>query len=252
MQYLEPENAAPGGPAEPVARPGLVKTQLAAETLRLYRGDWAAFERFCHERGSPSLPATAGIVCAFLALPGVGRAALARRLAAIDQRHRAFGLPPPGQEPGVRDTLKASRRATPRRVRPARPSPSQLEAMALSCGGDLAGRRDRALLLLAAAGLGRAALVGLQAETLRFAERSLQLGGSGPPMVIGRTMRTDVCPVRAVEEWLHVSATRYGPVFRKVDRWGNVEHAALGTDAVRRILARRSGTAKPRTAQKPA
>jgi hypothetical protein len=32
----------------------------------------------------------------------------------------------------------------------------------------------------------------------------------------------------------------YGPVFRKVDRWGNVEHRRLGTDAIRRILARRN------------
>jgi hypothetical protein len=34
--------------------------------------------------------------------------------------------------------------------------------------------------------------------------------------------------------------SRFGPVFRKVDRWGNVEHRPLGTDAVRRIVARRS------------
>ena len=39
------------------------------------------------------------------------------------------------------------------------------------------------------------------------------------------------------------SDTRFGPVFRKVDRWGNVEHRALGPDAVRRILARRSRAA---------
>jgi hypothetical protein len=29
-------------------------------------------------------------------------------------------------------------------------------------------------------------------------------------------------------------------VFRKVDRWGNVEHRRLGTDAIRRILVRRA------------
>jgi hypothetical protein len=29
-------------------------------------------------------------------------------------------------------------------------------------------------------------------------------------------------------------------VFRKIDRWGNVEHRRLGTDAIRRILARRA------------
>ena len=37
-----------------------------------------------------------------------------------------------------------------------------------------------------------------------------------------------------------VSETRFGPVFRKIDRWGSVEHRRLGADAVRRILDRRT------------
>jgi hypothetical protein len=46
--------------------------------------------------------------------------------------------------------------------------------------------------------------------------------------------------VQALRDWLRASDTRFGPVFRKVDRWGNVEHRALGRDAVRRIVARRT------------
>ena len=46
--------------------------------------------------------------------------------------------------------------------------------------------------------------------------------------------------MQALLAWLRASDTRFGPVFRKVDRWGNVEHRPLGTDAVRRILARRA------------
>jgi hypothetical protein len=42
-----------------------------------------------------------------------------------------------------------------------------------------------------------------------------------------------------LEDWLRSSNTSFGPVFRKVDRWGNVEHRRLGADAIRRILARR-------------
>ena len=50
--------------------------------------------------------------------------------------------------------------------------------------------------------------------------------------------------MRALEEWLEASDCRYGPVFRKVDRWGNLEHARLGADAVRDILLRRAREAK--------
>jgi len=119
-----------------------------------------------------------------------------------------------------------------------------LHRLAQCCPGDLAGRRDRALLLLAAAGLGRATLVGLQAERLRFSERGVTCVVArfvtGQHIEVARSVAIVSCPVRALEDWLRVSATRYGPVFRKVNRWGKVENAALGTDAIRLILARRT------------
>ena len=54
------------------------------------------------------------------------------------------------------------------------------------------------------------------------------------------TTRQTLAAADALRDWLHTSHTLFGPVFRKVDRWGNVEHRPLGTDAVRRILARRA------------
>ena len=42
-----------------------------------------------------------------------------------------------------------------------------------------------------------------------------------------------------VGDWLDGSNTRFGPVFRKTDRWGTIEHDRLGTDAIRRILTPR-------------
>ena len=50
--------------------------------------------------------------------------------------------------------------------------------------------------------------------------------------------------MRALEAWLEASGCKYGPVFRKVDRWGSIEHARLGGDAVRDILLSRAKTAK--------
>lgn len=49
-------------------------------------------------------------------------------------------------------------------------------------------------------------------------------------------------PVRALDEWVRSSETAFGPVFRKVDRWGNVEHGRLGPDAWHRIPACRNDT----------
>lgn len=226
------------GPA--AARPGAVKPVLAAETMRLYAGDWEQFRRYCAARGQAALPAGPELVAAFLAVPGVGRAGLARRLAAIDHQHRQRGLVVPGADPHVRAVLRAARREAPRRSRAAPLPPQTLLRMAESCRGDLAGQRDRALLLLLAAGLGRGAIVALQAEQLRFSEAGLEVAGG----LLPRSASGVLCPVRAIENWIRISATRYGPVFRKVNRWGQIEHAALGTDAIRLILARRAAARK--------
>jgi hypothetical protein len=229
----------------PALRPGTVKSALAAETLRLYAGDWARFQTFCAERKLAALPASPELVAEFLAAPGSGRAALARRLAAIDHHHRQRGFVAPGANPDVRAALRTARRATPRQARAAPPSPTTLTRMADTCRGDLVGQRDRALLLLLAAGLGRGTIVALQAEQLRFTEAGLEMStrrgtDTSPTHHLPRAASPGLCPVRAVEDWLRASATRYGPVFRKVNRWGQLEHAALGTDAIRLVLIRRS------------
>ena len=70
-------------------------------------------------------------------------------------------------------------------------------------------------------------------------------------VTLTRAMTPASCPARALEEWLRSSDTAFGPVFRKVDRWGNVEHGRLGPDAWHRILARRSDTPR-RTSPKRA
>jgi site-specific recombinase XerC len=193
------------------------------------------------------LPATPETVAAFLAATGENSAgALGRCAAAIADRHHEAGFLSPAADPTVREILSAARRAaTPRRPPP--PSPARLLRMAAACPGDLAGMRDRAVLLLAASGLGRAALVGLDAEQLRFSATAVELPDPGVGSRKGSLRRAipcgaslASCPVQALRDWLEASGTRFGPVFRKIDRWGTVEQRRLGTDAIRRILARRT------------
>lgn len=229
-----------GTVGDPPARPtvGVNRQKLAAETVRLYAADWARFAAFCAATRARALPAAAETVIAFLQAPGSGRSALARRLAAIDHPHRQFGMACPGADPQVRHALKTSKKSAPRRRRPAPPSAASLHGMAMRCRRDLAGLRDRALLLLLAHGLSRRELVSLQAEKLRWAEDGVRVDGQ--TLWVPRGARHDLCPVRAVEDWLRAAAIRYGPVFRKVTRWGTVEPGPLGADAVRRILARYS------------
>jgi integrase len=232
----------------------------SAETERLYTADWTAFETWCARAGRICLPADAATVADFLteAAATVSAGALGRRAAAIAARHRAGVHPVPTTDPAVRAVLRGARReATPRRPKPK--TEAALTRMAGRCPGDLAGLRDRALLLLAAHGLGRAALVGLDVEHIRFTTTAAEFvpnvsaasAAGGSPVVIGRGANRSLCPVQALEDWLATSDTRYGPVFHKIDRGGGIAHHRLGTDAIRRILARRERHRGARPRRKP-
>ncbi|TLU70674.1 site-specific integrase [Lichenicoccus roseus] len=221
-------------------------TLLKPETRRLYATDWAAFALWCRNGDQTALPADAATLAAYLQDQAMrlGPGALARRLAAIVDQHRRHGLQAPAGDPILRAVLREARRTARPRRRPA-PGAAQLTRMAGACPGDLAGLRDRALLLLAAAGLGRGALVGLDIEHIEFGHQGVTLQivavhGVMQAVTLPRAAERRLCPARVLEDWLRSSETRFGPVFRKIDRWGNLEHQRLGTDALRRILARRS------------
>jgi site-specific recombinase XerD len=231
---------------------------LAARTLRFYAHDWARFVPWCRGAGVSPLPASADTLAAYVThlSARLSPGAIARRLSAIADQHQKTGIVAPTTDPAVKAVLKAMRRNAVRR-REAPPTPAALARMIAACPGDLAGLRDGALLHLAAATrLGRAALVSLQAENIRKTASGYDLvidvGDTRRKIALLRAPDLGKCPVAALEEWLRLSHTGFGPVFRKIDRWGNIEHFGLGTDAVRRILARRSPSRSRRVSSRSA
>jgi hypothetical protein len=247
-------------PAMPAGDLAVVSTRrrgnVSAETKRLYAADWRAFEDWCRLQSLASLGADSGTVIAFLTegAKTLSAGALSRRAAAIAARHRQSGFASPAADPAVTAILRAARRtATPRQ--PAPKPLATLIRMAVRCPRDLAGTRDRALLLLAANGLGRATLVGLDVEHIRFTATAAELSlgavgdqgaqrttgeGRGATLVVRRSADPALCPVQALRDWLDTSDTQFGPVFRKIDRWGTLEHHRLGTDAIRWIQTQRA------------
>jgi integrase len=247
---------APNGAAALASAQAYAREALAPETLRAYAADWAHFCGWCGETGCAPLPAEPAAVAAYLAsLAGLySRSLLERRLAAIGQQHRLRGLDWSAGHPAIRTTLRGIyRKHGSRRRQAAALTSAELRKLVAACGGDLAGLRDRALLLLGFAGaLRRSELVGIDREHLRFTSEGLRLTlpssktdqeGQGVELGITRGKRVETCPVRTLEAWLAASACDYGPVFRKVDRWGNIEHAQLSGEAVRTILKGRAKAA---------
>src|SRR3984957_17686293 len=165
-----------------VAAPAAVPRSPAPETLRLYASDWAAFVNWCRLAAAAPLPAAPATVATYLATLGeqLSAGALARRAAAIAAKHRQHGLASPASDPAVTTLLRHARRTATRRRAPP-PTVARLTRMATACPGDLAGLRDRALLLLSVAGLGRAALVSLDGEQVHFIEAGVHLVLSNQP-----------------------------------------------------------------------
>lgn len=119
---------------------------------------------------------------------------------------------------------------------------AQICRLVATCRDGLTGTRDRALLLMGfAAARRRGELVAVQRDQLTFTAEGLWLlipcakaeqGGRGVELGLSRGKRPDTHPVRA-------SNCAFGPVFRKINRWGKVESAALQPYALPKILARR-------------
>jgi integrase len=191
------------------------------------------------------LPATPATIAAYLAAHSEmhALATLRRRLAAITRAHREARHAFDSRDPAIRNALRGIARE---HARPARQAAAlttaEIGSLVRTCGPDLAGLRDRALLLLGYAGaLRRSELVGVDAEHLRFHVEALEVllprsktdpDGEGQRLSIGRGKARETCPVRALEDWLRAAAIRFGPVFCQVTRHGTVEPGRLSAEVL--------------------
>jgi integrase len=241
----------------------------AENTKRAYRADWRDFRAWCAERGLdalPSSPETVTLYIADRASPSDGSdplkvSTLERRLAAISQAHRMSGLPSPAstrEEPlhsvwaGLVRTLgRAKEKVAPVLTADVVAMIEALPAIERSDGTwepTVSARRDRALLLLGFAGaLRRSELAALTIGDLAFGADGLRVRltrskadqeGAGAVLGIHYGERPLSCPVRAVRDWVRFVAITGGPIFRSVDRHGNVGEAALAPGSVARIVKR--------------
>lgn len=226
-------------------------------TRRSYR---ASIEHFEVSWGG-FLPATSDSVARYLACyAGVLSVnTLKLRLSALARWHTSQGFSDPTKAPVVRKVLKGIRALHPAQEKQA--EPLQLlhleqvinwlghEAEQASAQHDTATvlrcRRDTALILLGFwRGFRSDELCRLQVEDVKA------LAGSGISLYLsrskgdrdnlGRTYQTPalqrLCPVQAYIEWINCAALVRGPVFRGIDRWGNLGERGLHANSVIPLL----------------
>ena len=236
-----------------------IKESRAANTRRAYAADWRDFRAWCVLHGRPSLPASPETVALYLSdlAERCKTSTLQRRLAAISQAHQAAGQHAhevPTKHATVRAVMSGIRRTkgTAQRGKAAAVT-AVVRAMVEGAPDRLLGQRDRALLLLGFSGaFRRSELVALDVEDLEFTGDGLVVTqrrgktdqeGEGRKIGIPFGGNPDTCPVRAVREWLDAAAIMAGPVFRSVNRHGQVQSGRLSDKAVAIVVKRHAPAA---------
>ena len=229
----------------------------AANTRRAYASDVRAFASWCEARGEPSLPANPAAVLAYLIdhATTLKVATLQRRLAAIREQHIAAGLALDTSSAAFRDTWRGIKNAHGQPAEKKRPLMTvDLRRAVATLPDTLAGRRDRALILVGfAAALRRSELAELEVSRrdgaawveerpdglvvhLARSKTDQQAEGAEVGVPYGSNMET--CPVRSYRAWIKAARLREGPAFRPIDRHGRLGSEAVTDRAVARIVQR--------------
>ena len=229
---------------------------LSANTLRAYAADWRAFTTWCHEARVAPLPAPPSVVARYLVslTASLGRSSVRRRLAAIANAHRRAGEPWEAGHPAIAGARASTVAALGKPTQSAAVlSSTEVKQLVEACGSDLAGLRDRALLLIGFAGaLRRSELVAVDREHLRFTPEGMSVlvvdaghsgEGEGATLPIARGQDPLFCPVRAMEEWLRRTRIEYGAVFHRINAGGALE-GRLSPQGVWRVLRKRAAIAQ--------
>lgn len=228
-----------------------VAASKAANTMRAYRSDWAEFSAWATWRAFEALPATPETLALYLSdLAGVAKTStIARRLAAIGEAHRTAGWPSPTDDPTVKAVWAGIRRVHGTASDGSAPlTVSLLRRVVDALPDDLAGRRDRALLLVGFAGaLRRSELVALDVADLEERHEGLVLRirrsktdqeAAGRQVGLPYGSNPTTCPVRSLRIWLEIASITAGPLFRPVNKGGNLGPGRLSASSANRAVQR--------------
>lgn len=248
----------------------------APNTLRGYRSDWAEFTSWCARAGAEPLPATAGTISGYLTMladAGAKVGTMSRRLSAIKFAHRTADLPDPTDNARVITVWEGIRRthaSSPDQAAPlmppelwdvldASPTTRTWKTRGRAPEPDLAGARDRALLLVGfVAALRRSELSALDAADVHDHTNGLvlsiprsktnQLGGQDELVVLPRSANPRRCPVTVLRHWTELAHITDGPLLRPVSKGNRALPRRLSTGAINDIVqaaVRRAGIDDP-------
>ncbi|MDR6224354.1 site-specific integrase [Desmospora profundinema] len=257
MNSITPHTAIPPSLQETVKKARDYTAQAkAGNTTRAYGADWRDFTEWCTQHGRDPLPADPQTVAYYIADLAERRkpSTIQRRLSAVSQAHQAAGYDTPTASILVRSVWAGIRRAKGTRQEGKLPLlVEDLRLILRHVPDDLPGRRDRALLLVGFAGaFRRRELVSLDVGDIQITGRGMVIllrrsktdqEGIGRKIGIPYGSSPHTCPVEALQEWLAASKIGHGPLFRPINRHGQIRNMRLSDKSVALIVKRRAAEA---------
>ena len=259
MKHLQPSNANPITTVDEVLltteAAEFIRQSISDSTLRGYKADMRMFALWCNIRGLNSLPASPNCIVNYISDIAKGilsklvrhpdgdyltdgqplkASTIERRLAGIRAIHLMSGQDSsPTDSMVVKKTLVGIKRTLGTRPNRKKPATNTLIRRMIDCCDlkTLAGKRDRAILLLGFAGaFRRAALSRMQKEDildindvgmiLLIRKDKQDKFGAGRELGILRAENPAYCPILALQEWMAAAKIDTGYVFRRMHKSG--------------------------------
>jgi integrase len=223
-----------------------VRDSISDNTKRAYRSD---LQHFLDWGGAiPALDVTLADYLAQYA-GKLSVATLIRRIASISKAHSAKGLRNPARSELVKSTLRGIKRVHGQPQRRAKPlTKEDLFSVLAVMGDSLKDVRDKALLMVGfAGGFRRSELTAINFTDIETVRQGMVIHvrrSKTDQEGVGRNVgiphgRTRWCPVMALNDWLERAGIEDGPVFRPVDRHGNLLDGRLSGEAVSLVIKER-------------
>lgn len=236
----------------------------AANTVRGYRSDWREWAAWCAVNGVDPVPADAAAISTyltFLAGHGAKVGTMSRRLSAIRFAHRLRDLSDPTEAARVVTVWEGIRRvhgAPPEQASPL--MPPELFSVLDACPelrrwktkgreaeADLAGLRDRALLLAGFVGaLRRSELVDLDVDHVADhpngviitipRSKTNQTGEEAELVVFPRGGDPRRCAVTTLHQWTEAAGITGGPLLRPVSKGNRALSRRLNPDSANLLV----------------
>lgn len=208
----------------------------AQNTKRAYRNDWSQFSNWCKKNRLQDLPADPETLVYYITFLGktLKASSIKRKMTAISQRHETAGYPSPTKTSLVKGVWDGIQRSIgiKEEGKEALWLDELRQIIQAIDQNTLIGIRNRALLIVGWAGaLRRSELVALNIEDISKTRDGLILHlnrsktdqkGEGQEIALPYGSNPLTCPVRSLEDWLNASGISEGPLFRRMDRHGNL------------------------------